>query len=39
MKVVVEVLAVTTMLRAACHTRMALTIMADTTEVLPSFIG
>ena len=38
MEVVVEVLAVTAMLRAACHTWMALTIVADATEILSTFV-
>jgi hypothetical protein len=39
MEVVVEVLAATAMLSEACHTRMAHTIMADATEVLPALVG
>ena len=38
MKIVVEVLAATTMLSAACRAWMTLTIMADATEILPAFI-
>jgi hypothetical protein len=39
MKVVVEVLAASTMLGEACYTWMALAIMADATEVPSSHIG
>src|SRR6516165_5480803 len=39
MKVVIEVLAAPTMLGKTCHAWMALTIMADATEVASSHIG
>jgi hypothetical protein len=39
MKVVVEVLAAAAMLSEACHVWMAVTIMADATEVAPTLVG
>ena len=39
LKIVVEVLATTTILRETCHAWKALAIMADTTDVAPVFIG
>ena len=39
MKVVIEVLAAPTMLGKTCHAWMALTIMADASEVAPSRIS